>query len=93
MSIDYSLITTFAIGISIVLVCLLMKYLKQPYVIAYILAGVLIGTSGLNLINDQAALSSIGSIGVMLLLFFVGMEMSLPKLLSNWRVAILGTVS
>ena len=44
---------------------------------AYLIAGALIGPHGFTLIGDQWNISQIGSIGVLLLLFFVGMEISL----------------
>ncbi len=92
MDINPIMILAVSIGLTIVLIGILMRYLKQPYVIAYILAGLLIGSSGLNLVQKNSTLSNLGDIGLILLLFFVGMEISLPKLLSNWKVAILGTI-
>jgi len=80
------------IAIIITLVLLGMKYLKQPYAIAYILSGVILGVNGLGLIDNVELMAKLGDIGVILLLFFVGMEISLPKLLSNWKIAILGTI-
>ncbi|MGV8171515.1 MAG: cation:proton antiporter [Candidatus Woesearchaeota archaeon] len=89
---DINLTITLIAGIFILLILLLMKYLKQPYAIAYIFAGIILGSKGLGLVTDTALVSQLGSIGIVLLLFFVGMEMSLPKLLSNWKVAIMGTI-
>lgn len=89
---DINLSVTLIAGICIVLILLLMKYLKQPYAIAYIIVGIIIGANGLGLVTDSATVSQLGNIGIVLLLFFVGMEMSLPKLLSNWRIAIIGTL-
>ena len=43
-----------------------------PSIVGYILAGIVIGPAGLGLIAENAALSSIGEIGVVLLLFAVG---------------------
>ncbi|MBI2084856.1 MAG: cation:proton antiporter [Candidatus Aenigmarchaeota archaeon] len=68
----------------------ILRYLGQPYVIAYIVAGLLLGANGLGLSNDFI-LSQLGTVGIILLLFFIGMEVSLPRLVSNWRVAIVGT--
>jgi CPA2 family monovalent cation:H+ antiporter-2 len=34
----------------------------------------------------------IGSLGLILLLFFIGMEISLQKLISNWKVSVIGTI-
>ncbi|EPX87691.1 Kef-type K+ transport system, membrane component [Rubellimicrobium thermophilum DSM 16684] len=51
-----------------------------PSIVGYILAGIVIGPGGLGLIAESAALSSIGEIGVVLLLFALGLEFSFEKL-------------
>jgi len=76
----------------ILAVGLLIHKLKQPYVIAYMIVGVIIGPHGLAFIEDKLDLTKIGSIGVLLLMFFIGMEMSLPRLVAHWRVAVIGTL-
>jgi CPA2 family monovalent cation:H+ antiporter-2 len=78
--------------LAILVVGFLIHRLKQPYVVAYMIVGIIIGPHGLSLISDQLDLSKIGSIGVLLLLFFIGMEISLPHLVAHWRVAVIGTL-
>ena len=70
----------------------LMQKLKQPTVVAYLIVGILLGPTAFGVITDQASLSRIGELGVILLMFFVGMEVSPQKLASNWLIAIIGTV-
>ena len=53
-----------------------------PSIVGYILAGIIIGPAGLGLIAESAALSSIGEIGVVLLLFALGLEFSFEKLVT-----------
>lgn len=53
-----------------------------PSIVGYILAGIVIGPSGLGLIAESAALTSIGEIGVVLLLFALGLEFSFEKLVT-----------
>lgn len=53
-----------------------------PSIVGYILAGIVIGPAGLGLIAESAALSSIGEIGVVLLLFAFGLEFSFEKLVT-----------
>jgi CPA2 family monovalent cation:H+ antiporter-2 len=82
--------------ITIVLFCsILIAYvsarLRQPIVVAYILTGVVLGPSGLAVIEDHELVTRIGEIGVVMLLFFVGMEVSIPRLMEGWRVAFVGT--
>ena len=70
----------------------LLKLAKQPHVVAYLIAGVLIGPHGIALITDTEVIGRFGTIGVVLLLFFVGMETEPKKLLSNWKLAVIGTL-
>ena len=59
--------------------------------VAYIIAGILLGKSGFALVTAQAELMHLGDIGIILLLFFIGMEMSLEKPARFWLVPVLGT--
>ncbi len=87
------LLIYFVVGALVVLgVGLFMSYLKQPVAIAYILAGILLGPSVFGFLGDKDIISSLGNIGVVMLLFFIGMEISLPRLLSKWRIAIVGII-
>jgi Kef-type K+ transport system membrane component KefB len=59
------------------------NWLRQPLLLAYLLAGVLIGPQiGLGLINDQASIQTVSEIGLILLLFIIGLELDLNKLLA-----------
>lgn len=77
---------------AILLMGLLLRFFQQPQLVGYILAGILIGPHGLQLLTDQATIEHLGAIGVTLLLFFIGMEVSPQQLYRGWRIAILGTV-
>ena len=88
---DPNLFVLVLIGIIIIGMGTLLRYFHQPYVVAYILAGVLLGQHGFSIITDEALITTLGEFGLILLLFFIGMETSLPDLVKRWRVAILGT--
>ncbi len=79
------------ITLLILIVGVVLKVLKQPHVIAYLIAGVALGPWGLALINDLELINRLGAMGVVLLLFFVGMETDAKQLVQNWRLAIVGT--
>ncbi len=79
------------VSIASLLIATFFNFIKQPYVIAYIIVGMILGPYGLSLLNDKDVASGLGSLGLVLLLFFVGLEVSLPRIISNWKVAILGT--
>ena len=66
-----SLVIVAAAGIS-----LLMRFLKQPYIMGYILTGIIAGPSLLNLIESKESFDTFSEIGIALLLFIIGLELS-----------------
>ncbi len=79
-------------GIAAILILgIILRRFNQPHVVAYLVAGALLGPSGLGFIDDREVIVRLGEIGVVLLLFFAGMEFSLPSLLSRWKVPVVGT--
>lgn len=69
----------------------LLHRFRQPAIIAYMLTGVILGPSLLGIIPHEVLLGHFGGIGIVFLMFFLGMEVSLPSILSRWRIAVLGT--
>ncbi|GAB7078475.1 cation:proton antiporter domain-containing protein [Megalodesulfovibrio paquesii] len=70
------------------------KALKQPLLLAYIAAGILLGPRlGLGLIEDEASIQTISEIGLILLLFIIGLEIDVKKLLSSGSSLIAAGVS
>lgn len=67
---------------------LLLRWIKQPPLVGYILAGVALGPSGLALIGNREAVAVLAELGVLLLLFVIGMEMSLRGFRRVVRVAL-----
>lgn len=92
MHIDPILPVLVGIVFSILILGLLLKAGKQPEMIGYLLAGIIIGPHGFSLITDEATINHLGSLGVILLLFFIGMEVSPHQLLRGWRIAVIGTL-
>jgi Kef-type K+ transport system membrane component KefB len=68
---------------------LLARILRQPPVIAYIIAGFLAGPSLLGLIHDHAAFESFSEIGIALLLFIIGLGLNIGTIKSTGKPAIL----
>ena len=77
------------IGIAIIVatvVGIIAQRLKQPIILAYLAAGVIIGPEiGPKLINDPANVEIISEIGLILLLFIIGLEMNLQLLLASGK--------
>ncbi len=66
----------------------LLRHFGQPAIVGYILAGVLLGPSGLALISDRGQVATLAELGVLMLLYFVGMELSLRSFRRSWRIAV-----
>jgi CPA2 family monovalent cation:H+ antiporter-2 len=64
--------------------------LKIPEILGYLVTGVLVGPNGLRLIHAVHEVEMMAEIGVVLLLFTIGLEFSLSTLISLKRPAILG---
>lgn len=75
--------------ISAALIGVVSYYLKQPLILAYIAAGILIGPFGFGLVHDVEAIHIIAKIGILLMLFLVGLEMNPTRLKDLGSVALL----
>lgn len=71
---------------------LAVAHVRQPPVLGFILTGVLLGPSGIALIESRDAVSELAELGVLLLLFVIGMELSLRTFKKVWLVATLCVV-
>lgn len=63
-------------------------YTRQPLLIAYILLGVLIGPYGFSILEDTDLLGDISEIGIIFLLFLLGLDMQLSNLLTTMRKSL-----
>lgn len=80
------------LAILIIFIGLILKKFNQPYIIGYILVGALLGEHGIGWVKDSESVHHLGEIGIILLLFFIGMEISLPELVKQWKIAVVGTL-
>ena len=81
-------LTAIAIVFSVALLCgLLLMRFKQPAIIGYIVAGVILGPSGFQIIEETEAAKTLAELGVLLLLFLIGMELSLRAFKTVYKLA------
>ncbi|MGV2872119.1 monovalent cation:proton antiporter-2 (CPA2) family protein [Colwellia sp. E150_009] len=71
-----------AILASAVFIVWLFRRLKLPAILAYLVAGTLVGEHGLNLAHDQVDYDHFAELGIVFLLFTLGLEFSLPRLMA-----------
>lgn len=74
--------------IIVALVAGLMRYLKQPLILGYILTGILVGPLLLNLIHAKDAFEGFSQIGITLLLFIIGLGMNIGVIRSLGKVTL-----
>ena len=90
---NVSLITTLAAGFGLALVLgFSAERLKVPALVGYLLAGIAIGPYTPGFVADLSIASQLSEIGVMLLMFGVGLHFSLNDLLAVKRIALPGAV-
>ncbi|MDO9414588.1 cation:proton antiporter [Pararhizobium sp.] len=65
--------------------------LRQPPLVGFILAGVALGPTGFGLISNNENVSLLAEMGVVVLLFFIGMELSIKAFVLSLRQALLVT--
>jgi len=63
--------------------------LKIPSIAAFLLAGILVGPLGLELVTDPANVDTIAQLGFILLLFLIGLEIDIKKILGSGRAIII----
>lgn len=66
--------------------------LKQPPILGYILTGVLLGPSCLEFVPSSEHIKFLAELGVLLLLFMIGMELNLRSFKKVWKIATLCTL-
>lgn len=77
------------LGFSVVIVFILQR-LKLPSIIGFLLTGAIIGPYGLSLVNAVEQVEILSEIGVILLLFVIGMELSISQLASIKKTVFIG---
>ncbi|CAO3635822.1 unnamed protein product [Mucor fragilis] len=80
------LVTSFVLG-------WMFTWIGLPAFFGYILAGILIGPSGYNLIQELIQIETLAQLGVVLIVFVLGLEFSLEKIKKMWRLALGGAMT
>jgi len=82
--------------VGILILSILLLYLGQrfklPSIVSYLIIGMLVGPFGFALITDQSVIDTVGEIGIILLLFTIGLEFSFQSILRSWRAVLIGGI-
>jgi monovalent cation:H+ antiporter-2, CPA2 family len=77
------------LGFSVLVVLTLQRF-KLPSILGFLVTGMIIGPFGLSLVKAQHQVEILAEIGVILLLFVIGMELSLKQLASMRKTVMIG---
>src|SRR3990167_9958544 len=82
-------LTEIAIVVTAALACgILLEKIKQPAILGYIFAGVILGPSLFGFIENREVVTMLAELGVLMLLFVVGMELSLRPFVKIWPITV-----
>lgn len=70
----------------------LLARLNQPIMVGYILAGIMFGPSGFSFISSQDQIQFYSELGILLLLFVIGMELNIRSFIKMWKIPTLFTL-
>jgi len=88
-----TLITTIATGLGLALIMgFIAVRLQLPALVGYLIAGIIIGPATPGFVADLELSSQLAEMGVMLLMFGVGLHFSLNQLLAVRRIALPGAI-
>jgi len=77
------------LGLAVVVILIFQK-LKLPTILGFLITGLIAGPSGLNLVHASHEVESLSEIGVILLLFIIGLEFSLTELMAIKKFVLIG---
>lgn len=89
-SIEFSI---FIIFTSAAVFATIALYARQAMIVAYILLGLLLGPWGVGLISDSKVISEISNIGIIFLLYLLGLDLLPQQLWKMFREAVIVTLS
>lgn len=77
----------------ILLLVFILRKFQQPHFVAYIIAGILLGPEVMDVFKRTETITHLGELGVVLLMFFIGAEVDLPRLTKNFTQPLLAAAS
>lgn len=93
-SMSFTLIYTIVASIVVAFVFgVLARKLKMPSLLGYLVAGILIGPNTPGFVADVSLAKQLAEIGIILLMFGVGLHFSLSDLVKSWKIALPGALA
>jgi CPA2 family monovalent cation:H+ antiporter-2 len=82
-----ALVLTYAISLVFIL---MLARLRVPPIVAFIIAGAVAGPTGIGIVKTQEEVNLLADLGIVLLLFTVGLEFSLSEVRRIWKAVVFG---
>jgi CPA2 family monovalent cation:H+ antiporter-2 len=79
--------------LTILFIGLLLKRLKQPYFVAYIIAGILLGPYCIKVFSNADTIAVVGELGLLIQMFFIGTKMEIQTLAKKIKKPIIGVAA
>ncbi|MCH8535308.1 MAG: cation:proton antiporter [Flavobacteriaceae bacterium] len=76
-------------GIALPIILLFQK-IKVPSILGFLIAGIIVGPSAFNLLSSHHEVELLSEIGIIFLLFIIGIELSFKGLISIWKTVFIG---
>lgn len=90
---ELPLISTVAVGFTAAFVCgLIAAKMRLSPIVGYLIAGILVGPFTPGYVGDLHIAEQLSELGILLLMFGVGLHFSIRDLLSVWRIALPGAI-
>lgn len=74
----------------VIILCspLLLRKLHIPHIIGLILAGILVGQHGFNILERDSSFELFGQVGIYYIMFLAGLELNMGSIIQHWRQGI-----
>ena len=72
---------------------MLARLLRLPIILGYLAGGIIIGPFGFGWVHDSNTIDTLANVGVVLMLFAIGLEFSLKELLKLGKISVLGGIA
>jgi monovalent cation:H+ antiporter-2, CPA2 family len=79
--------------LTVLLLGMLLKKFNQPYFVAYITAGIILGPHAFQVFNQADTIATIGELGLIMQMFFIGTKLEVQSFANNIRKPLVGVAT
>lgn len=79
--------------LTVLLIGLILKKINQPYFVAYILAGIVLGPKGIRVLKESNTIAIIGQLGLLMQMFFIGTKLEIQTFAEQIKKPLTGVLA